>query len=67
MSNERTSLFHKLTIEIVYRILDQFHIFCSMRNVCLRFNQIIDHYHRYQVNLLSVFRNDSLFFNINLM
>ncbi|CAF4060605.1 unnamed protein product, partial [Adineta steineri] len=40
-----------LPVEIVYRILDHQNdltMLCSMRNVCQRFDTIIDRYHRYQ-------------------
>ena len=60
MSHKPVASFHKLPIELVYRILDFQSILtllCSMRNVCKRFNQIIDTYDRYrQVNFI--------FFNI---
>ena len=48
--------FSTLPIELVYRILDHlsdFTLFCSMQNVCQRFNQILNTYHRYQVSLQS--------------
>ncbi|UJR34376.1 hypothetical protein I4U23_021784, partial [Adineta vaga] len=43
--------FSTLPIELVYRILDHlsgFTLFCSMQNVCQRFNQILNIYHRYE-------------------
>ena len=45
--------FLTLPVELVYRILDHIDditLFCSIRDVCTRFNTIIDTYHRYQVN-----------------
>ena len=51
-------MLHELPIEFVYRILDhldQFHILCSMRNVSLRLNKILDTYPRYQVNFIRIF------------
>lgn len=45
--------FHTLPIELVYRIFDNLdftRILLSLRNVCVRFNQITDTYHRYQVS-----------------
>ncbi len=47
---------HLLPIEMIYRILDHldmFNILMSCRNVCQRFNNIIDTYHQYQVILHS--------------
>lgn len=41
-----------LPIDIIYRImdkLDDFSIVYSMHNVCMRLNDIIDTYYRYQV------------------
>ncbi|CAF1009129.1 unnamed protein product [Adineta steineri] len=51
MSNQNISTFLTLPVELVYRILDHqldFTILCSMRNVCQRFNNIVDSYDRYQ-------------------
>ncbi|CAM4886967.1 unnamed protein product [Rotaria socialis] len=48
---QSSSPFLALPVELVYRILDnldQFTIFCSARNVCVRLNTITDTYHRYQ-------------------
>jgi hypothetical protein len=42
-----------LPVELVYRILDhldELTIVCSMRNVCIHMNTIVDTYYRYQVN-----------------
>ncbi len=42
-------------IELLYRIfnyLDDFHIFCTMRNICTHMNTIIDDYRRYKVESL---------------
>ncbi len=52
MSNKTIS-FLTLPVELVYHILDNLDgeaIFLSFRNVCTRFNTIIDIYHRHQVN-----------------
>jgi hypothetical protein len=42
-----------LPVEFIYRIfnyLDDFHIFCTMRNICTHMNTIIDNYRRYKVS-----------------
>jgi hypothetical protein len=52
MSNKVILSLHTLPVELVYRILDhldEFTFLCSMRNVCMRINAIVDNYHRYQV------------------
>jgi hypothetical protein len=59
MSNKSMPSFVTLPVEIVYRILDHqtnFTIICSMRNVCQRLNEIVDSYHRYQVNFFFYFK-----------
>ncbi|UJR12464.1 hypothetical protein I4U23_016640, partial [Adineta vaga] len=51
MSKLNTTCFHTLTVEIFYRILDhqsEINFVLAMRNVCQRFNKIIDSYDRYQ-------------------
>jgi hypothetical protein len=43
---------HTLPVELVYRILDylnEFDIICSMQNVCVRINLVVDSYYRHQV------------------
>lgn len=54
MSDEVIPYLETLTVELIYRILDnlsELTILCSMRNVSTRINAIVDNYHRYQVNL----------------
>ncbi|UJR30151.1 hypothetical protein I4U23_017691 [Adineta vaga] len=49
-SKKNMYTFLTLPIELVYRIMDHqsdFTLFCSMQNVCRRFNQILNTYHRY--------------------
>jgi hypothetical protein len=53
MSNRIILSLQTLPVEIIYRILDHqcdLTIICSMRNVSQRLNNILDSYHRYQVN-----------------
>lgn len=66
MANEISSLFLTLPIEIFYRILDKLDVLiivCSMANVCMRFNAMLNGYHRYQVKpilgqiVIRIFRN----------
>ncbi|CAF4774262.1 unnamed protein product, partial [Rotaria sp. Silwood2] len=50
-ADQDPSFLLRLPVELVYCILDNlddFSIFCSVRNVCTRLNMIIDTYHRYQ-------------------
>lgn len=52
MANQTSYSLVRLPIELVYRILDQlcdFDLICSIPNVCLRLNMIIDTYLQYQV------------------
>ena len=62
MSNNKiTPSLLKLTVELVYRILDnldQLTILLSLRNVCTRLNVITDTYHRYQVNVSFILKSD---------
>ena len=56
---------HELPIEFIYRILDhldEFHILCSMKNISLRLNKIIDTYPRYQVNFIGIFLSTLIFY-----
>jgi hypothetical protein len=65
MSNKNTPPFLGLSVDIVFRILDHLEIstiLLSFRNVCTRFNTIIDTYHRYQVNYIFSFSNYLLFY-----
>ncbi|CAF1122055.1 unnamed protein product [Adineta ricciae] len=51
MSKSSITSFHTLPVELFYRILDQqneYTIVFSMRNICRRFNRIVDSYDRYQ-------------------
>jgi hypothetical protein len=53
MSDKMIPFLHTLPVELVYRILDHmddFHIFCSMENTCVRLNRIIDSYYRCEVS-----------------
>ncbi len=50
---------HTLSVEMVYRILDDldsFTIMVSCRNVCKKVDDIIDTYHQYQVILTFYFQ-----------
>ncbi len=54
-----------LPVQMVYRILDHLNdkaLFLSLRNVCQRLNDIIDSYHRYQVNFSFIFQISFLSF-----
>ena len=54
MSDKTTSLFSTIPVELIYRILhhlDDLTILCSIQNISLRMNEILNTYHRYQVRL----------------
>ena len=53
-----------LPIELIFRIFDQLDLLdllISVRDVCVQWNQIIEIYHRFQVNFLSVHPKESVF------
>jgi hypothetical protein len=59
MSEKATISFLTLPVEIVYRILDNLNelsLLISTRDVCTRLNAIIDSYHPYKVNVISIFK-----------
>ena len=57
MAEKTKPSLHTLPLELVHRILnylDNFNIFCTMRNVCARINTIVDSYRRYQVKFFFI-------------
>ena len=64
MANKLSPSLMTLPIELVYRILDSLDtvtILLSVRNVCLRLNEITDSYHPYQVNFYFILKIFNVF------
>jgi hypothetical protein len=57
MSNKNIPSFVTLPVELIHYILDNLDILTiliSFRNVCKRFNDIVDNYHRYKVSFTEI-------------
>lgn len=67
-SDASSQSFVTLPIEIIYHILDSLDtltIFLAFRNVCRRFNDITNNYHRYKVKFIKIERRSiSIFLTV---
>lgn len=58
MSETRTMSLHTLPSKLMVRIfnhLDDFTLLCTIPNICNSINEVVSHYHRYQVRTVFFF------------